>query len=100
MLLASGADPSAADDDGRTALTRAAMLGAAQQLQAGGHAEVLGVLLAHGCAASSALVAQERVLHWLAAAGKLDVLRVVLTSSTPHATLIACSVISPPQTQS
>jgi ankyrin repeat protein len=80
VLLNSGATPSAVDDDGRTALTRCAMLGAAQQLQAGGHAEVLGVLLGHGCAAPRELVIQERVLHWLAAVGNLEVLRTVLSS--------------------
>lgn len=78
-LLERGAISSAVDDDGRTALTRCAMLGAAQQLEAGGHAEVLAVLLAHGCTVPSTLVEQQRVLHWLASAGKLEALRAVLS---------------------
>jgi ankyrin repeat protein len=80
VLLDGGATPSATDDDGRTALTRCAMLGAAQQLHAGGHAEVLGVFLGHGCTVPRGLVVQERVLHWLASVGKLEVLRTVLST--------------------
>jgi ankyrin repeat protein len=77
-LLECGADAEAEDDDGRTPLVQAAMLGAAQQAQAGGHAAVLGALLGHGAAAPSAVLVRERVLHWLASAGELDVLRAVL----------------------
>ena len=83
VLLGEGASLAAVDDDGRTPLVKAATLGAAQQSEAGGHAEVVAALLSErGTAAPPvALLAAERVVHWLAAAGELAPLQALLSNA-------------------
>ena len=77
-LLAQGARVDAKDDDGRTPLVRAAMLGAAQQEEAGGHAAVVALLLEHGSTLPKPVLVAERVLHWLARQGEGAALRAVV----------------------
>ena len=64
-LLQAGAQPSAVDDDGRTALTKALMLGAAQGEHGADQFSVAAALLTAGATADAGIVEQERVLHWL-----------------------------------
>lgn len=70
VLLNSQANCDVVDDLGRTPLTKALMLGAAQQHEESGHAAVVVALLGRGAAVDPAMVGQGRSIHWLAAAAQ------------------------------